>query len=397
MAGIRAERYSIERIGQVFRMKFLFVGNFFKNENYGAPGHVIQPLNDIGEKGHLAHAIFRDDLLGFSPKKNIMLNTILFIVFPVMAAFKMLFLDIRNRYDFVVVSSGDGFFYAILTKIFFLTKHPLLIMRSHGHEFLYKKEYKRELSMSKRSHFRVRERVFLFSYRILQVTIFSHLCDNIFVMNRAEGDYLERSFMKDKISVIPTGVKPVFAVPAEAKRGRDILFVGGWCHLKGCAYFVDIIKILNDRKSDLTVSVIGTGLKDGDVIADFPEEMADRIRVIRLLPKDMLKEEYLNHKVFLFPSLFEGFGKVVLEAMVLGMAVVVSEGLGVSEVISDGRNGFLVPKRDVERFASTAGMLLDDPQLRERVGENARRTAAGMRSDRIADMFIDRCMELRNG
>ena len=71
----------------------------------------------------------------------------------------------------------------------------------------------------------------------------------------------------------------------------------------------------------------------------------------------------------------EPFGRVIAEAMAMGRPVVASNAGGPTEIIEDGRTGFLVPPHDEEALASRITELLQEPAKAKRVGETARRTA----------------------
>lgn len=77
--------------------------------------------------------------------------------------------------------------------------------------------------------------------------------------------------------------------------------------------------------------------------------------------------------VFVFPSLYEGLGIALIEAMAAGCACVASAAGPIPEVITDGEDGILVPPRNTDAIVSAVCRLLDDQQLRERLG-----TAASM-------------------
>ena len=77
--------------------------------------------------------------------------------------------------------------------------------------------------------------------------------------------------------------------------------------------------------------------------------------------------------IMVHPSLNEGFGRAVLEAMAMGRAVVASSVGGLREAIRDGENGFLVPPRDTAALIDRILRLARDPDLRERFGRAARR------------------------
>lgn len=79
--------------------------------------------------------------------------------------------------------------------------------------------------------------------------------------------------------------------------------------------------------------------------------------------------------VFVLPSLNEGMGRVLVEAMAAGKPVVASRTGGIPDLVKNGRNGFLVPPGDTEGLAKAVTALLDNASLRRAMGDEGRRTA----------------------
>jgi len=80
-------------------------------------------------------------------------------------------------------------------------------------------------------------------------------------------------------------------------------------------------------------------------------------------------------EALVLPSLNEGFGLVLLEAMAMGKPVVASAVGGIPEVVLDGRTGLLVPPADPEALAVAILRLLEDPRAAQRLGEAGRERA----------------------
>ena len=76
--------------------------------------------------------------------------------------------------------------------------------------------------------------------------------------------------------------------------------------------------------------------------------------------------------VFVLPSLWEGLPNALLEAMALGLPVAASRVDGVPEVVTSGQNGLLVEPRDPAALAGAIASLIDEPELRARLGRDAR-------------------------
>jgi glycosyltransferase involved in cell wall biosynthesis len=91
-------------------------------------------------------------------------------------------------------------------------------------------------------------------------------------------------------------------------------------------------------------------------------ELADDVRFLGFVAEDELPLWYNAARLFAFPSLYEGFGLPVLEAMACGAPVITSTAASLPEV--GGKAAILVPAHDTERIAQEMARVLDDPRLR---------------------------------
>jgi glycosyltransferase involved in cell wall biosynthesis len=94
------------------------------------------------------------------------------------------------------------------------------------------------------------------------------------------------------------------------------------------------------------------------------------------VPRGELDDIYRRASVLVFPSLCEGFGMVITEAMAYGVPVITTNNTGGTELIEHGRNGFLVPIRDAERLAASMQWCLDNREEVVAMGRRAQQTAA---------------------
>lgn len=98
-------------------------------------------------------------------------------------------------------------------------------------------------------------------------------------------------------------------------------------------------------------------------------------RVLFLGAKRNVHEFLVNSDIFVFPSLHEGLGIALIEAMATGLACVASDTGPIPELIEDGVNGVLVPSRDPHAIAVEIRKLLADGKKRASLGKAARKTA----------------------
>jgi glycosyltransferase involved in cell wall biosynthesis len=88
-----------------------------------------------------------------------------------------------------------------------------------------------------------------------------------------------------------------------------------------------------------------------------------------------MREVYRQAHLVCLPSYREGLPKALIEAAACGLPIVTCDVPGCREVVRDGDNGLLVPARTVEPLAQALGRLIDDADLRARMGMRSRERA----------------------
>ena len=99
--------------------------------------------------------------------------------------------------------------------------------------------------------------------------------------------------------------------------------------------------------------------------------------------------EYRRHDALLFPSTYEGFGLVVIEAMSQRLPVIATPIGCAASLVRDGETGLVVPVRNPDAIADAVTRLIGDPGLGRRVAGNARAQVAGMTWRATALQTID--------
>lgn len=142
---------------------------------------------------------------------------------------------------------------------------------------------------------------------------------------------------------------------------------------KGQTYLLQSMQEIQARLPEARLLLVGDGPHDGALRAEARAlGLADRV-VFAGLRQD-LPALFQMADVFVFPSVAEGFGLALLEAMASGCAVVASRVEGIAEVIEDGVDGLFVPPRDPQALAQAVLRLHADATLRRALGQQARRT-----------------------
>ncbi|KAF0245681.1 MAG: UDP-glucose(heptosyl)LPS alpha-1 [Planctomycetota bacterium] len=147
-----------------------------------------------------------------------------------------------------------------------------------------------------------------------------------------------------------------------------LLFVGSGFERKGLEQALDALALM---KGEWRLRVVGRG--DAGAYA---AQSARLGRVEFAGPQSAMPAEYGRADALIFPTLYDAFGTVALEAMATGIPVVISRQAGASEVVTHGVDGLIVEDpRDPSSLAAAIGTLVDDPARRESMGGAAREKA----------------------
>lgn len=175
------------------------------------------------------------------------------------------------------------------------------------------------------------------------------------------------------IEVIPYGFPPVNRyrkyVPF-IERKIKALFVGGLNQRKGLSYLFQSLSGLED-KIELTV----VGRRSNEKCSALETALSKVTYISSLSHADVLKL-MADHDVFIFPSLFEGFGLVITEAMSQGTPVITTERTCGPDLITHGVDGWIVKAGSVESLRETLIKILGNPMVLQEAGRKAMETAA---------------------
>jgi glycosyltransferase involved in cell wall biosynthesis len=183
--------------------------------------------------------------------------------------------------------------------------------------------------------------------------------------------YIQNGFPEDRIWVAPLDVDTEQFKP-QPKRDDvfRVTFLSDIHIKKGLHYLLAAWQRLSIPNSELLI--VGRMNVPDKVEQEYREIIESDESIYLLKHTDTPEEIYRDTSVFVLPSLSEGFGKVVNEAMASGLPVVTTE--HAPGLITNGEDGFIVPIRDSNALAERIQYLYDNPLLARRVGERGRVT-----------------------
>lgn len=200
---------------------------------------------------------------------------------------------------------------------------------------------------------------------------------NLKVILLAEALYgdVEKYVKREDVFVCPNGIPESQKGEPTAERNNvipQLLFLSNLLVDKGVLVLLDALKILKEKGYSFVCHFVGGETAEIDA-ARFTEEVKTRglDKMALYLGKrygEKKNEEYGNADIFVFPTSNEAFGLVLLEAMERAVPCISTREGGVSAIIDDGVNGFIVEKRDANALADRIEFLLTHPEERTRMG-----------------------------
>lgn len=163
-----------------------------------------------------------------------------------------------------------------------------------------------------------------------------------------------------------------------------ILHVGRLAAEKNLALLVKSFRILQQAHPQQRLKLILVG--DGPQRASLQQQLPEAV-FCGLQRGEALATHYASGDLFVFPSLSETFGNVVLEALASGLGVVAFDRAAAAQHIRHGHNGVLAATEDQQGFIEAASWLLEEPENLRRVRLNARQHGARQGWPAIVELF----------
>ena len=209
------------------------------------------------------------------------------------------------------------------------------------------------------------------------------------VVALTQGDALEWQKVNKNVVVIPNIVHLNLTGRNSSLVEKKVVFVGRYAAQKDIGSLLRIWQIIHLRHPDWRLDIYGGYGPEIDKWFDIISTQQTNVFAHHSVPD--LSEIFLHSSMLLLTSLYEPFGLVIPEAMSFGLPVVSFDcPYGPTDIISHGDNGFLVKGRNIDLFANYVCKLIEDEQLRMKMGE-----AAKMSSQRYdADIIMPRWLKL---
>jgi len=178
-----------------------------------------------------------------------------------------------------------------------------------------------------------------------------------------------------KIRIVPNPVDTELFKPSPNRDDNTLIWTGRMVPQKGLSYLIKALStVVHEYKhKEVRLLMTGDGPQKPLIIKLIRKyNIQHNVSLLGILPRKEVAEHLSKASIFVFPSIKEGMPFSLLEALASGLPAIGTNIPGIKDLIVHGYNGLLVPPRDPEALAEAISYLLDNKNLRLKMGRNAR-------------------------
>jgi glycosyltransferase involved in cell wall biosynthesis len=187
----------------------------------------------------------------------------------------------------------------------------------------------------------------------------------------ARQSFLKHGFPAEKIKKLNFGIDPNECSPNNYDHEKfRIIYTGAVTLGKGIQYLLSALQNLSLKNAELLV--VG-GIDDSmkNLITQLLRHIQIPVTFFGRVPRKILLNLLSKSSLYVFPTLSDGWAMTVPEAMARGLPIITTKNAGSSELIEDGKEGFVIPIRDVKSLRDYILYFYDNPSEVKRMGKNS--------------------------
>lgn len=263
---------------------------------------------------------------------------------------------------------------------FFLDKKIPLVFESHGSKFIVEQKQSENILSKLKMQFKL----FIKEFGAKKYTHFVALSD----------ESLKEWSMPNGVVI----TNPLCESPQKLsdQSSKKVIAVGRHAYEKGFDNLLKIWKKVVEIYPDWILEIYGKSDEKFEL-----QELAENLNLTENIvfyePVQNINEKYSEASFYLMTSRFEGFGLVLIEAMAAGLPCVAYDcPSGPRNIIDNGKNGFLIQNNNEKDYINAVKILIEDKELRIRLGETAKSVVKKYDIDKIMQRWNQFFMEIKN-
>lgn len=214
-----------------------------------------------------------------------------------------------------------------------------------------------------------------FMFRWLQKKVIAKV-DKLTVVSAALRTHVIRLVNRNDVEVMPMGVDltEVFVPPAMQQRSNtELLFVGRLVEQKGMRYLIQALPEILKSHSQVVLNIVGDG-PEKEYLHRLAVDsgVGEHVRFLGAIENSKLSELYGHAALFVTPSLVEGFGLTIVEALGCACPVVATDLPAIRDIVVGSVTGLICEQGNSADLAAKVCLLLEHPELRVSMGRAGR-------------------------
>lgn len=216
----------------------------------------------------------------------------------------------------------------------------------------------------------IKRRSYLIDYKFNPLRRFIRNIKIFIAPSKFLKSHLEKHY-ENKTVYLPCFINSMFNTESALEPEKNILFVGRLSWEKGVKYLIEAFGLIQAKhKSKAKLFIVGEGPDKTNLEKKVLQEKIKNVEFLGRLNKQSLAKYYSQTSVVTIPSVsIENSPLVVYEAMSFAKPVVGFESGGISELIQNGSNGFIVESKNTKDLAEKINLLLDNIELSKSMGK----------------------------
>jgi glycosyltransferase involved in cell wall biosynthesis len=369
-------------------LRILFAADVPEDPNSGAAGTEYQTIEALRRRGHHVETIWATDMTRRIAHGN------LHYLLELPRSYRNAIAQRCARQSFDVLHVNQGHCYAAAREHSALRRPGVFVCRSHGlDDHMEAQLAPWRVRLDVEAGGRAKRWVSQGLQRLLarHDRLAYRYASGILVSSSVDEDYLVQQMQvpAERVGRIAQAPADAFlaspAMPMTPHRLRRLLHVGGFAYFKGVHAIAQALEDLLGSDKSLQMTWVCREQEHPQVRALLSPAVQARVTLQGWVSQAELVHILDSHGIFLMPSLFEGFGKLFLEAMARGCCVIGTPTGGMKDIIDPGKNGLLVDFHDAAGIARAVQWLAASPADAIAMSDTASRAARMYSWDRVGE------------
>lgn len=158
---------------------------------------------------------------------------------------------------------------------------------------------------------------------------------------------------------------------------KKLICISNLDYEKGHFDLLEIFKRINEKYPDWKLDIFGDGILKPKLKEFVKDKKINNVKFYGFRDKEFIIDSLRDSSIYLMCSYVESFGITLIEAMNEGLPCIAFDSAeGAREIIKNGYNGYLIKDRDISKYTSKVESLIEDVELRKKLGSNAKKSVS---------------------